>query len=105
MEHHRHSHPTLAVGLVLVITVSLTQVGCIGMVANLVHAVGADKVPAEYTDLSDCRLAIVTVTDSSQYSDDISARILSRRVGEILTRELDGVEDGVDKEDHAPTNA
>ena len=69
-----------------------TQSGCLGLYSNLMHAVGADKVPAEYEGLEDSRLAIVTVTDSSQYSNDTSARILSRRVGEILTGEVDGIQ-------------
>ena len=66
--------------------------GCIsvmGMYANLMHAAGADKIPAEFEGLEDCSLAIITVTDSSHYSDDASARILSRNVGDILMRELD----------------
>lgn len=69
----------------------VTQAGCINLVANLVHAVGADRIPAEYKGLKDTKLAVVTVTDSSQYSDDISARILSRRVGNILTEKVDKV--------------
>lgn len=72
-------------GLVIV-----TQPGCM-LYANLIHAVGADKVPAKYDALADTKLAVVTVTDSSQYSDDVSARYLSRKVGEILVNELDDV--------------
>lgn len=75
---------TLAVALLIA-----TQPGCVGLIANLVHAVGADQIPAEYSGLKNTKLAVVTVTDSSQYSDDISARILSRQVGKILTEEID----------------
>ena len=66
--------------------------GCIsvmGMYANLMHAAGVDRIPPEYEGLEECSLAIITVTDSSHYSDDASARILSRQVGDILRRELD----------------
>ena len=66
----------------------LSQSGCMGIFANLYHAVGADKVPAEYEGLEESRVAIVTVTDNSQYTDDVAARILSRRVGEILLKEV-----------------
>ena len=72
-------------------TILFTQAGCLGLYSNLMHAVGADKVPAEYEGLEDSRLAIVTVTDGSQYSNDASARILSRRIGEILLKEVDDV--------------
>lgn len=76
-------------GVGLVAAILSTQSGCLGVYSNLMHAVGADKVPAEYEGLEESRLAVVTVTDSSQYSNDTSARILSRRVGEILVQEVD----------------
>ena len=70
----------------------LTQIGCFGIYANLMHAVGADQVPAKYDELKDTKLAIVTVTDSSHYSDDVSARLLSRKVGDVLSVKLDDVQ-------------
>lgn len=75
--------------LLIAAGILVTQTGCLGVYSNLMHAVGADKVPAEYEGLEDSRLAIVTVTDSSQYSNDTSARILSRLVGETLLKEVD----------------
>jgi hypothetical protein len=66
-----------------------TQTGCVGLMANLVHAVGADKIPANYDGLKKSRVAIVTISDNSQYSDDLAARQLSRSVGEILLKEVD----------------
>lgn len=103
MKRHRHAPPapnatvglsllTTCVGIPLLAALLMTQAGCLGLYANLIHAVGGDKVPAEFEGLEDCRLAVVTVTDSSQYSDDISARILNRRIGDIFTDELDDVE-------------
>ncbi|MEM9586499.1 MAG: hypothetical protein AAGA03_04395 [Planctomycetota bacterium] len=68
-----------------------TQPGCLGVVANLAHAVGADMIPAEYTELEDSTVAIVTVTEQSIYSQDPAARTLSDRVGEILLRKVDDV--------------
>jgi hypothetical protein len=73
----------LAVGVLLLS-------GC-GMVSNLMHAAGVDMIPAECTTLEEMTVAIVTVTDSSQYSDDVTARELSRRVGEVLTKKVDKV--------------
>ena len=77
--------------LVLLCTMMVTQIGCFGLYANLMHAVGANQVPPKYDGLEDTNLAIVTVTDSSHYSDDVSARLLSRNVGEVLTKKLDDV--------------
>lgn len=65
-----------------------TQPGCLGLAANVVNVVRGYTVEPEYPGLEGKRVAIVTVTDSSQYSDDASARILSRRVSEILSTEL-----------------
>ncbi len=84
---------TLARASLLAVAVFLvtTQPGCLGMYANLMHAVGADKVPAEYEELDESTVAIVTVTNSSQYSEDTSARLLSRMVGDILSKEGDEI--------------
>ncbi len=81
----------LAVCVALFATLLLGQVGCMGIFANLYHAVGADKIPADFEGLKDSRVAVVTVTDNSQYTDDVAARTLSRRVGEILLKEIKGV--------------
>ncbi len=70
--------------------IALLQAGC-GMMSNLIHATGADMTPAKYKGLEDATVAVVTVTDSSQYSDDIVARELSQRLGEILTQKVDDV--------------
>lgn len=82
---------TQLLGSSLLVLLILCQAGCLGVLANFVHAVGADKVPAKYKGFKDAKIAIVTVTDSSQYSDDVAARLLSRRVGEILTDEVKGL--------------
>ena len=76
--------------LALLASAAMLQAGC-GMVSNLMHAAGVDMIPAEFKGLADTNLAVVTVTDSSQYTDDATARELSRRVGEVLTKKVKGV--------------
>jgi hypothetical protein len=76
----------------LMATVLITQSGCLGLAANLMNVVKGHSVPAEFEGLEDKRVAIVTLTDSSQYSDDASARILSRRVAEILSAKVKNIE-------------
>lgn len=66
----------------------LSQVGCLGFAANLMHAVGADMVPAKFSELEDSSVAVVTSTESSHYKDDVAAQILSKSVGAILTQEV-----------------
>jgi len=80
--------PGWALAFGLIVVGLATQTGCLGMAANLMNVVRGHTVKAEFPGLANKRVAIVTVTDSSQYSDDASARILSRRVSEILGREV-----------------
>jgi hypothetical protein len=81
--------------------VATTQIGCIPFVANVIHAVKGDDLPAEYPGLKDKKVALITITDTSQYSDDVSARMLTRYVSEILQTEVKNLkmirEDEVDK--------
>ena len=69
-----------------------TQTGCLGLLSNLMHASGADKVPAAYEDLEDCRVAVVTLTENSQFSDDVTARILGGNVMMWLKNEVDDID-------------
>ena len=89
---NRRFLPGLALAFGLIAVGLATQTGCLGMAANLMNVVRGHTVKAEFPGLADKRVAIVTVTDSSQYSDDASARILSRRVAEILGREVKDIE-------------
>lgn len=70
---------------------ALLQAGCTAL-ATAMHAVGADMIPAEYAELKDATVAVITLTDSSQYANDVSSRELSRFVGEILTKEVKGIQ-------------
>jgi hypothetical protein len=70
---------------------SLLHVGCSGL-ATMMHAVGADMIPAEYDELKEKTVAVVTLTDSSQYANDISSRELSRFVGDNLTKKVKGIQ-------------
>jgi hypothetical protein len=68
-----------------------TQAGCLGLLSNLIHAAGGDKVPAAYEGLEETRVAVVTMTENSQFSDDISARIISNNVMQWLSKEVDEI--------------
>lgn len=60
--------------------------------SNFMHAVGADQIPPECAELKDAEVAIVVMTDQSQYSDDIAARLLTRKLGGVLSQEVKGLE-------------
>ncbi len=88
----RWNRPRRALILSLLTLVLTTQTGCLGIVANLMNVVRGHTVKPEYNGLEGKRVAIVTLTDSSQYSDDASARILGRRVMDILKHEVKKIE-------------
>lgn len=71
---------------------AIVQAGCLGLASNLMHAVGVDMIPAEYTGLEENTVAVVVVTESSHYSKDPSAKVLSRQVGAILTQKVDDLQ-------------
>jgi len=81
-----------AISLASLGALAVVQTGCLGIAANLMHAVGMDMIPAEYEGLQESTIAIITVTDSSQYANDVASRELSRRVGEVLTKEVKKVQ-------------
>lgn len=70
---------------------ALLQTGCLHM-ATLMHAAGLDMIPPEYDELKENTVAVITVSDSSQYYNDVAARELTRRVSEILTKQVKGVQ-------------
>lgn len=80
--------PNLLALVLLASCVLLTQTGCLGLLSNLMHAVGADRIPPEYEGLAKSKVAIVTMTDQSQYSDDVAARLLTRKVSDVLSMEV-----------------
>lgn len=69
----------------------ITQTGCLGILSNVMHAVGADKVPPECAELKDSKVAILVMTDQSQYSDDVAARLLTRKLSGTLSQEVKGM--------------
>jgi hypothetical protein len=76
-----------SVCITIIAAAAVLQTGCLQM-ATLMHAAGLDMIPAEFNGLEESTVAVVTVSDSSQYYNDVAARELSRRVSEILTREV-----------------
>jgi hypothetical protein len=66
---------------------ALCQSGCLGLASQVMRVAGMNLIPAEYEGLNKSTVAVVTLTDSSQYTNDSAARDLSRRVGAELTTE------------------
>ena len=69
----------------LIACTALCQTGCLGLASQVMRVAGLNLIPAEYEGLNKSTVAIVTMTDSSQYTNDSAARDLSRKVGMVLT--------------------
>lgn len=82
---------TWVLGLFALVAAAGSSIGCTSALTTVLYAMGADLTPAEYDGLEGKRVAIVVVTDGSQYSDDVTSRTLSRNIGEILKMKVDGV--------------
>jgi hypothetical protein len=80
-----------AFSLGLLASLIVASAGCTGL-ATFMHVAGVDMVPAEYDGLKNSTVAIVTLTESSQYSNDVTSRELSRFVGQIITTEVKNVQ-------------
>ncbi|WP_145354755.1 hypothetical protein [Roseimaritima multifibrata] len=68
--------------------VALCQAGCMGLVSTILHTTGADMIPAQFEGLEKQRVAVIAVTDSSHYSDDVAAQMVGREISEILSDEV-----------------
>ena len=79
------TRPSL-IAAMLSLTIAASM-GCTGL-ATFMHAVGVDMIPAEYDGLKRQTVGIIALTESSQYSNDVAARELSRFIGQVLTAEV-----------------
>ncbi len=79
----RHS---LAVGLLAVLALTLT--GCLGTVANLMHAALGEMVPAEFDGLSGKRVAVMCVSASPSFGPTTAADMIAGEVGKQLQRNI-----------------
>ena len=83
------SRPTIISACFATICVFALLPGCaVPFAANLMHAVGADMIPPEYEGLEEQKVAVITSTDGSQYSQDVVAREINRMVGAIVSKEV-----------------
>ena len=74
--------------IVTIVAVCLsTQSGCINFAAHMINTFKGHKMKAEYDALSEKRVAIVCVSDSSAYGPDVSAELISKAVRSKFQKE------------------
>jgi hypothetical protein len=76
--------------MVVLAVTAMMLAGC-NLASNLMHGLGVDMIPADYKGLEESKVAVITLTDSTQYSNDIAGKELSRKVSEILTLKVDKI--------------
>ena len=65
----------------------IPSLGCIGATAQLLYMIRGVKVDAEFDELKGKRVAVVCVSDASQYGPDRASEALARFVESTLKRE------------------
>ncbi|HEY6565382.1 MAG TPA: hypothetical protein VIY86_12850 [Pirellulaceae bacterium] len=65
-----------------------TCAGCVGLVANLIHAGVGNKVPAKFAGLTEKRVAVVCVSRSSMFGPSEDAHGIAQRVQQRLQQNV-----------------
>lgn len=68
--------------LVAVLTLSMT--GCLGLVANLIHAGWGNLIPAAFDELAGRKIAVVCLSSSMSFGNSSAAEEISHRVEQKL---------------------
>ncbi|MEL7266207.1 MAG: hypothetical protein AAFP69_15540, partial [Planctomycetota bacterium] len=84
--------PIVRVGAMALLLGAIVALPGCSMLVTVLRAAKGNMVPAEYDELSGKRVAIVTVTDSSQYRDDIAAKLLARRLSAKFKINIDNID-------------
>lgn len=66
--------------------------GCIGLVANLIHAGLGNLVPAKYEGLKERRVAVVCVSKSALFGPSTAAQEIAHRVEKRLQDQVKGIQ-------------
>ena len=101
--YHLFSH----IGLSAMAILLVPTVGCVGLVANLLHVGKGNFVPAAFDGLAGKKVAVVCVSGSASYGPtaassmlaDGIAKQLSQQIQEVVVIDSDRVEDWLDKND------
>jgi len=80
------------VNLILITVCILPSAGCIGMVANLLHVVGAGLMPPAFSGLEEKRVAVVCVSNSELFGPTSTSDEIGARVSKLLAKKVKKIE-------------
>ena len=93
--------------LLLMLSCLAPMLGCVGLVANLLNAVGAGLMPAAYSGLEDKKVAVICVSNSEMFGPTSTSTELARLINSRLRKNVKDiqliptqqVEDWIDRND------
>lgn len=66
----------------------VSSVGCVGVVANLIHAAKGNKVPAEFDGLKDKRVAVICSSQTEAFGPSPISPLIASKVNALLERNV-----------------
>lgn len=78
--------------LALMLALFVPLVGCVGLIANLMHVAGADLVPAAFPGLAERRVAVVCVSNSDFFGPTSTSSQLARRINRLLNEKVSKID-------------
>ena len=83
--------PRIAMAVLALALMSLNS-GCVGLLAQFGYWTGGAEVAAEFDGLTDKRVAVVCVSDSSSYGPGTDTLLLAASVGALLAQNIEEIE-------------
>ncbi len=90
-QYWRNRSYSIAAALVASVVLA-SSIGCVGVIANLMHVANGNFIPAEFTGLEAKRVAVVCVSNSESFGPTEASVILARRVGSLLEQSVDEIQ-------------
>jgi hypothetical protein len=78
--------------LLLLALLVIPLTGCIGLLAHGLYVIKGNKIPAAYKGLDGKRVAVVCVAGSPASGPSSPPNMISKEVGRILSKRVDGIE-------------
>ncbi|MEZ6120773.1 MAG: hypothetical protein R3C28_29935 [Pirellulaceae bacterium] len=103
----RHNRIRRIVLFIVAVLLLAPSVGCIGLIANLIHAANGNLMPASYDGFIGKRVAVVCVSNADSFGPTSASFQIAKRVSDLLkvhVKEIDVVDqqevtDWIDRHD------
>lgn len=90
-DYWRNRGYSVAAALVASVVLA-SSIGCVGLIANLMHVAQGNFIPAEFTGLQAKRVAVVCVASSEAFGPTEASVVLARQVSKLLEESVDEIQ-------------